>query len=51
MKMLLTRTPESEGSTDTQNLFARTLGMYSKHKLDLIGFGSLSMTRATWITY
>jgi hypothetical protein len=27
------------GFTDTQNLFVRTLGMYSKHKLDLIGFG------------
>ncbi len=25
--------------TDTQNLFARTLGLYCRHKFDLVGFG------------
>jgi hypothetical protein len=24
---------------DTQNIFARTLGMYCRHKFDLVGFG------------
>lgn len=27
------------GFSDTQQIFLRTLGMYSKHKLDLVGFG------------
>lgn len=27
------------GFADTQQIFLRTLGMYSKHKLDLVGFG------------